>query len=129
MENSFAGNICRCTGFRSIVDAFKSFANDVDKNITNKLIDIEELGAFKSCKINSKALINEKVDSEDERKEWCILDNIENEILKVVTDKHNWFKAFKLEEVYKIMSQNQDYKLIAGNTGQGIKCKFVFFGT
>lgn len=120
MENSFAGNICRCTGFRSIADAFKSFAYDADKSIMNKLIDIEELGDFKACKINYN-LSGEKVDCSDESKEWCILDNVENKMFKIGTDKHNWFKAYKLEEVYKIMSQKLDYMLIAGNTGQGTK--------
>lgn len=41
IENSFASNICRCTGYRPILDAFKSFASDAPAEMVNRLHDIE----------------------------------------------------------------------------------------
>jgi xanthine dehydrogenase/oxidase len=40
IEDSFDGHICRCTGYRSILDAMKTFGSDAS-GPTAKAIDIE----------------------------------------------------------------------------------------
>ena len=41
IEDNFDGHICRCTGYRSILDAMKCFACDADSSLRDKCQDIE----------------------------------------------------------------------------------------
>ena len=44
IDNVLDGNICRCTGYRPIFDAFKSFSSEAPFDLRRKLADIEDLG-------------------------------------------------------------------------------------
>jgi xanthine dehydrogenase/oxidase len=95
IENSFDGHICRCTGYRSILDAMKSFA--VDENP----IDIEELHKLK-CLENKSCSTNKKI--------------------HIINEKDEWFTPKTLDDLYDLINefQSQNYRLISGNTSTGV---------
>ncbi|XP_013136142.1 PREDICTED: indole-3-acetaldehyde oxidase-like [Papilio polytes] len=107
IERSFGGNMCRCTGYRPILDSFKSFANDTDPQIK----DLEDLDQMK-CLKSDDCLLDE---------EWCVIEGMKE--LKLQGSKSNrWYKAFTLQDVFKILTREgvDSYRLVAGNTGKGV---------
>ncbi|XP_060804308.1 xanthine dehydrogenase [Amyelois transitella] len=125
VENSFASNICRCTGYRSIADAFKTFATDVSEDLKCKMIDMEDLSVLKPCGVKCKEKCahtrNKNINRNEEvEEEWCVLAKENNKMIVIDGETHKWFKAYALDDVFKAINENDDYKLIAGNTGQGV---------
>ncbi|PZC82144.1 hypothetical protein B5X24_HaOG210952 [Helicoverpa armigera] len=135
IENSFASNMCRCTGYRPIADAFKTFAKDADQKLLAKLSDIEELDIVKSCGLKCAQScshrekccngdivkfngFNENQQSDEEVEENFIhIDN--NKMIVIENDTNTWYRAYSLSDVFEAM-RHGDYKLVAGNTGQGV---------
>lgn len=94
VENSFSGNICRCTGYRPILDAMKSFAVDA--------IDIEDLGDFQMSSLKTHP---------------------RNAQLSLKTkDERKWFFPKTVEEVFDALEAvgGQLFTFVVGNTSQGV---------
>lgn len=106
VENSFGGNICRCTGYRSILAAFKTFCKDASKDVLGEYPDIEDLevchrepgGCGRKCGRACKKAVAYQA------------------------GKSRWIKLFTLDSLLQILynSINFAYMLVAGNTGRGV---------
>lgn len=105
VENSFGGNICRCTGYRPILDAFKSLAADELPD------DIEDL-TMKCCTMKIMGACK----SEGACERFKPLD------LKF-NDNRQWIGAETIQNILDILKssvQNLPYMLVAGNTAHGV---------
>lgn len=107
VEDSFGGSLCRCTGYRPIMDAFKSMTMDADPSLLNKYPDIEDI---KICEKTGKACAGTCKIPDDKR------------ILITFEDKKNWYKVYTIDEILELFQKMGDsvYRFVAGNTGKGI---------
>lgn len=115
VENSFGGNICRCTGYRPILDAFKSLAKDsCDVDIEDLTIDVCNQSGKCSMdgKCNKMCAVNRNISLEicdDDGKMWLRPKNL-SELIRVLTTK----------------TMKAEYMLVGGNTAHGIFCLSLF---
>ncbi|CAH8263840.1 unnamed protein product [Arabidopsis lyrata] len=123
-EKSVSGSLCRCTGYRPIVDACKSFATDVD---------IEDLG-FNSFwkKGESKEVMLKNLPPYNPKDhlvtfpEFLKKKKKKREIKKVDNgldhSRYRWTTPFSVAELHNIMdaaNSGDSLKFVVGNTGTG----------
>ncbi|XP_055686789.1 uncharacterized protein LOC129792085 isoform X2 [Lutzomyia longipalpis] len=106
VENSFGGNICRCTGYRPILDAYKSLAVDADPALKAACGDIEDLP-----KVCPKTGEN------------CVGRCHKSEALHMpLADGKEWHRVYTVGDILKVLETVGDrpYMLVAGNTAHGV---------
>lgn len=113
IEQSFGSNICRCTGYRPILDALKTFAS----NYPNP--NIEDIEDLKICETKEKCIKDKCGDAD-----WCFVTKsqiFEEPIYIKLNDGRDWYKVLNLVDVFAIWNEKSkhSYMLVAGNTGKG----------
>ncbi|CAL8110877.1 unnamed protein product [Orchesella dallaii] len=115
VEYSFDGNICRCTGYRPIIDAFKSLAVNPSEELKRRCQDIEE--CYK-CPLTS--LPND--DTLDDPKMEIV--QAPRNLLLRATSGQQWIKVTSMMTLFDILRKyayaQSRYRLVAGNTGTGV---------
>lgn len=116
------------------MDAFKTFATDVDVELRQKLVDLEDLDFIKTCGVRCKKNCSHKnkrdngddkiQDDIDDEENWCVLNKVENKTIVIDCGNYKYYKVFTLDEAFKAMKVG-NYKVIAGNTGKGTKIIFL----
>ncbi|XP_044766834.1 xanthine dehydrogenase/oxidase-like [Coccinella septempunctata] len=102
VENSFGGNICRCTGYRPIMSAFKSLCSDASPDLLGKYPDIEDLVCYKP---------KEKKNGEVDRTP-----------VRICYKDTKWIKVYNIKDLLDnlIAIKDSPYMLVAGNSAKGV---------
>ncbi|CAG9767287.1 unnamed protein product [Ceutorhynchus assimilis] len=104
VENSFAGNICRCTGYRSILAACKSLCIDATPELKACITDIEDVQPCNGPRNNA-------------------IETLSKAPFHFLFPKATWIKVYEftdLLEILKTFQGSQICKIIAGNTAKGV---------
>jgi indole-3-acetaldehyde oxidase len=130
-EKAIYGNLCRCTGYRPLVDACRSFAADVD---------LEDLGLNTFWKKGNKDDCTRNLPNYTIGGVCTFPDFLKSEIKStlIASDghmpemvEHGWYRPKSIEHLYALFSSNSfnasNVKLVVGNTGSGVYKEKDFF--
>lgn len=118
LENSFASNTCRCTGFRPILDTIQSFGIDARPELCQRVKDIEELNTCERDRRNC----HKKSSSGSECSDWTLVEKVKADAtIALDFGKHKFFKVFNEDEIFDVLNKYgvNSYMFIDGNTGRG----------
>ncbi|XP_021073324.1 xanthine dehydrogenase/oxidase [Mus pahari] len=132
IENAFQGNLCRCTGYRPILQGFRTFAKDGgccggSGNNPNCCMNQTK----DQTVVPSSSLFNPEdfkpLDPTQEPifpPELLRLKDTPRKKLHFEGERVTWIQASTLEELLDFKAQHPDVKLVVGNTEIGIEMKF-----
>ncbi|MCD7449394.1 aryl-alcohol oxidase 2 [Datura stramonium] len=118
-EKSISGNLCRCTGYRPIADACKSFASDVD---------IEDLGLNTFWQNgDSRETKVSKLPPYDPSKNLVTYPEFlkSESVTRLDSTRYSWFSPVSIGELQSLLNSSvadenaRRVKLVVGNTGTG----------
>lgn len=155
LEVAFQGNLCRCTGYRPIIEGYKTFTEEYEQMQRSAVNGTCGMGE-KCCK-NKKSLTNgttsngtesEAVNGSDSSSklfdsssfvpydstqepifppELAVSDEYDRQFINIKGPKVTWYRPVTLEQLLDLKKTFPSAKIVNGNTEVGVEVKFKNF--
>lgn len=126
LEIAFQGNLCRCTGYRPIIEGYRTFTENscaMGENcckLRNGFKETDEGVLFNKSEFTPYDVTQEPIFPPELK----INDVYNRESLVFRSESVVWYRPTNLQELLRLKNQHPHAKIIVGNTEVGVETKF-----